>query len=172
MYHKWQSYYVWFLRNEAWRTEIFVILYHYLPFYPRNNPTNQNFKKMKKPPGDIILHKCTENRDHMLYCSWDTMRDGCNSYFLFWAIFCPFTLLTTQKIKISKKWKQHLEISSFYTCVPKIMITWYMLPEILCATDGWTDGHTDGRKKWHIEVGAPPKKINLPTNLKKNLINI
>ena len=27
-------------------------------------------KKMKKMPGDIILlHKCTKNRDDMLYCS-------------------------------------------------------------------------------------------------------
>ena len=23
------------------------------------------------------------------------------------------------------------------------------------------DGRTDGRKKWHIEVGAPPKKISV-----------
>ena len=25
-------------------------------------------------------------------------------------------------------------------------------------TDGQTDGWTDGQKKWHIEVGVPPKK--------------
>ena len=30
----------------------------------------QNFEKMKKTSGDIIiLHKCTKNHDHMLYCS-------------------------------------------------------------------------------------------------------
>ena len=34
----------------------------------------------------------------------------------FWAMFCPFNLLTTRKIKILKKWKWCLEISSFYTC--------------------------------------------------------
>ena len=29
-------------------------------------------KKMKKRPRDtIILHKCTKNCDHRLYCSWD-----------------------------------------------------------------------------------------------------
>ena len=43
----------------------------------------------------------------------------------FLAIFCPFTLLTTQKIKILKKWKEHLEMSSSYTCVPKITIMMY-----------------------------------------------
>ena len=69
---------------------------------PPKNPKNQNFEKMKKMPGDIIiLHKCTKNHDHMLQCSWDMACDRCN-YFPFWAIFCPFTI---QKIKISKKWK-------------------------------------------------------------------
>ena len=68
--HKLQSYDVWFLRYEAQQTELFVILGHFLPFYPTNNPKNQNFEKMKKIPGDIIiLHKCTKNHDHMLYWS-------------------------------------------------------------------------------------------------------
>ena len=43
--------------------------------------------------------------------------DGQN-FLWFWAIFCPFTPLTTQKIKILKKWKNCLEILSFYTWVP------------------------------------------------------
>ena len=30
-------------------------------------------------------------------------RDGCNCYFSFWAIFCPFTSLTAQNIKMKKK---------------------------------------------------------------------
>ena len=29
--------------------------------------------------------------DHMLYCSWDMMRNRCNCYFSLWAIFCHFT---------------------------------------------------------------------------------
>ena len=37
---------------------------------PPKNLKNENFKKMKKAPGDaIILHKCTKNYDHMQYCS-------------------------------------------------------------------------------------------------------
>ena len=51
------------------------------------------------------------------------MRDRCNGYFSFWAIFCPFAPFTAQKIKIKKKNdKKQLDISSYYTCVPKIMI--------------------------------------------------
>ena len=71
-------------------------------FTALNNPKNQNFEKMKKIWGDIfILHKCIKNHDHML--SWDMVHDRCNCYFSFWTIFCPCTLLTTQKFKILKK---------------------------------------------------------------------
>ena len=32
---------------------------------------------MKKMPGDIIiLHMCTKNLDHMIYGSWDMVRNG------------------------------------------------------------------------------------------------
>ena len=47
VYHKWQSYDVWFLRYWAWWTEFFVILDHFLPFSSANNPKNQNFEKWK-----------------------------------------------------------------------------------------------------------------------------
>ena len=98
--HKWQSYDVWFLRYRAWRTELFVILEHFLHFYPTKSPKNQNFEKLLKKPGDIIiLHKDAKNHDHMPHCSWDMMHDKCD-YFLFWAIFCRFTPLMTPKIKI------------------------------------------------------------------------
>ena len=60
VYHKWQSYYVWFLRSEAQQTEFLVILRHFLQCYPTKKPKNQNFVKMKKTPGDItILHMRT-----------------------------------------------------------------------------------------------------------------
>ena len=71
-----------------------IIFCHFGPFfalYPTNNPKNQDVEKMKKTRGDIILHNCTKNHDHMLYCSWDMARNGCNLYISFWAIFYPFT---------------------------------------------------------------------------------
>ena len=40
VYYKWQSYDVWFLRYRARQTGFFVILDHFLPFYPPNNPKN------------------------------------------------------------------------------------------------------------------------------------
>ena len=42
----------------------------FCPFYPPKNLENQNFEKMKNTPEDnIILHKYTQNHDHILHCS-------------------------------------------------------------------------------------------------------
>ena len=60
------------------RQNFSVLLGHLLPFYPTNNPKNQNFEKMKK---------------------------------------------------------KTLEVSSCYTCEPKIMIIFYTFPEIWSMTD-------------------------------------
>ena len=72
--------------------------------------------------------------------------DGCNCYFSFWVIFCPFTPPPpphprplsinpkNENFKKMKKGKKHLEIS-FYTSVPKIMIICCTVPEIWCVTD-------------------------------------
>ena len=66
-----KSYDVQFLRYRVRKAKKFVILGHFLPFYPPNNQENQNKKKMKK-----------------------------------------------------KNEKSICEMSSFYTCVPKITIIW------------------------------------------------
>ena len=118
---------------------------------------------MKKTPCDvIILHKCTKNHDHMLYCSLDILRDKCNCYFSFWAIFSLFTPLTAQKLKNLKQMKKSLEISSFYICVPIIMIRWCTVPEIWCATDGQADRQNDGKSD--IQRLVPHLKIQLTKN--------
>ena len=72
------------------RQNYFVILGKFLSFYSPPPPppppplTTQKMKisKIKKNPGDIIiLHMCTKNHDHPLYCSRDVVRDEFNSYF-------------------------------------------------------------------------------------------
>ena len=68
----------------------------------------------------------TINQDHDV---WFLRYKVQRTVFLsFWAIFCPLTLLTTQKIKI------YMEISSFYTCVPKTTTLWGAVPEIRSET--------------------------------------
>ena len=56
----------------------FVILGNFLLFYLANTLKNE-----KNPRDIIILHKCTKNHDHLLYCSRDIAHDGCNCYFHF-----------------------------------------------------------------------------------------
>ena len=75
------------------RQNVFVIMGNFFPFYhPPPHPTT--------PPQTARKIKITKNHDHMLYCSWDMVRDGSNCYFLFWAILFPFASLTAPK-----KWK-------------------------------------------------------------------
>ena len=54
-------------------------------------------KNKKKTRRDIILLKCAKNHDHMLYFSWDMVRDGCNFYFHFVLFSCRFTAWKNKK---------------------------------------------------------------------------
>ena len=128
---------IWCMVPEIWSTTGKLFHHFRLLFalLPPNNPKNQNFEKMKKTTGDIIiLHRCAINDNHTMYGSWDMEHEGQN-FLSFWTSLCPFTPLKTRRIKIFKKWKTHLKIPSFYTNVPKIMIICYTAPEIHYMTD-------------------------------------
>ena len=133
---------IWSTVPEMWRTtdRTFVILDHFLPFYPPppfNNPKKWKFWKSEKNPGDaIILHKCIKNHDHMIHCSWNTTHDRCNFYFSFSAIFCPFDFFF-----LMKKRKKRLEILSFYTCVPQKL--WLHNVQFLRYSAWWMDWQTE-----------------------------
>ena len=78
-----------FLRYRMTWTEM-VILSHFSLFYSTNNPKNQNFEKIKKIAGDIIiLLMCTKNLNHDVWF----LRYGVRrtEFFVIWGIFCPFT---------------------------------------------------------------------------------
>ena len=133
---------------------------YFLSFYPPISPKNENFKKMKKPLEISSFYTSVPKIMIICYAVPEIWHVTHVIFIFHFRLF--FVLLqggksplTAQKIKTSKKWKKHLEISSFYTCVPKIMIRWCMVPEIWCATNE----QTDGWKKWHKEIGAPPKNV-------------
>ena len=107
---------------------------NFCPFSPPLTPKIKICKKCTKSLEILSFHTCTINQNHMMSGSWDA-RCNRQSFSLFWVIFCPFTPLTIQKIKILKKWKKLLEISWFYTSVSKIMIISYTIPEIWRMTD-------------------------------------
>ena len=123
VYRKWQSYDIWFLRYQLQQTDFFCHLWPFFSFYAPNSPKDENIKKLKNTPGDIIIsHKCTKNHDHMLYCPWDMAHDAYNCCFSFWAIFSPFTPLplplTAQKTKFQKNEIMHIStyIIMLYMC--------------------------------------------------------
>ena len=104
---------IWCMVHEIWSTtdRTFCHFRPFLHFYHPNNPKKQNFEKMKKQPGDIItFHMCNINGKHIMYRSWYIKSDGQN-FLSFWTIFCPFTHLTTWKIKIwkteDKSWRYY-----------------------------------------------------------------
>ena len=91
VYHKWQSFEVWFLKYKVQQTEFFVILDHFLPFHSHNNPKSQNFEKIKKPPGDIItLHRSTINDNHMMGCMVPEIMNTTDRIFVILDHFLPF----------------------------------------------------------------------------------
>ena len=58
------------MKYKVQQTEFFAILGNFFAFHTPDNPENQNFEKLKKTPGDIIiLHVCTINDNHMMYGS-------------------------------------------------------------------------------------------------------
>ena len=117
-----------------------VILGHFLPFYPLKTP---KIKILKNEKICWRYHHFTHvYQKSQSYDVW-FLRYGVQQteFFVILDCFLPFYPLTTQKIKILKKWKKHLEISSFYICVPKIMIRWCTVPEIWCVTDVIVTSH-------------------------------
>ena len=84
---------------------------------------------------------CTKN--HVMYGSWDTEWDRHN-ILSFWAIFCSFNSPKNQNFKKIYK-KKPGDIINLHMCTKNDQFLRYAV--------WWTDG----RKKWHIEVGAQPK---------------
>ena len=94
-----------------------------MPLFPPlpNNPENQNFEKMKKASGDvIILNLCNKKHDQMMYAYSDM---ECSHRYDFRPFFAVLLHYWSWKLKFGKNIKKHLEILSFYACVPLIKIT-------------------------------------------------
>ena len=75
------------------------------------------------------------------------------------GLFFAFTPLTAQNIKILKKMKKPPGVIIWHTCTKNynqmMYGSWNMVRNR--RTDRQTDRWTDRQKKWHVEVGAPPK---------------
>ena len=89
----------------SWDMECNRIFCHFGLFFPLllHNPENQNFEKLKKMPGDIILHRCTINDNHMTRSmSRNWIQHLCNCYIS--TYFSKYSFKQTNKKKCWKKW--------------------------------------------------------------------
>ena len=87
------------------------IFCHFRPFFsPFTKLLTLKIKIWKKRRAFILLHMCTIYENHKMHGSWDKRQDGRDH-------LLPFDP-NKPKNQNLKKWKKHLEIISFYTCVP------------------------------------------------------
>ena len=119
----------------VWRTEIgnygsFSSLLPSPPPSKKKKSTKSEFQKNKKILLEISSFYTCVPKTTIIWGTVPEIQIETGNFLSFSIIFCPFTLLTAQKIKILKKWKKNLEMLPFYTHVPQITIIWCMLPEI------------------------------------------
>ena len=129
---------------EIWHIKDVIVIFHFVPFFallPRLQPKKSKFWNNKKNAWRyhhltyVYQKSWSDDVQFLRYGVWQMQLFFILSYFL------PFHPLTAQVIKISKKWKKHLDISSFYAYVPKIMIRWCTVLKIWCTTDRPTVPH-------------------------------
>ena len=92
-----------FLRYGVQQTEMFVILGHFSPFYPTNNPKNENFEKMEKNTRrshhfTLVYHKW---HPHDVWLQWYGAQKIL--FVIFDFFFYSLTSPTTCNYKIKKK---------------------------------------------------------------------
>ena len=125
---------------------------------PPQQPENENLKTMKKKIPEISS----------FYTSAPKIMTICYTFPEIWHVtyavitfhFGLFLYFYPPNSTISKKWKNTRSYHHFTHVYPKFWLDDVQF--LRCVADGRTDRRTDGqtdrRKKWHIEVGAPPKK--------------
>ena len=139
------------MRYSYWDTKWDKKFCHFGPFFAfltplsPNNPQNQNFKKLEKTSGKVIIlnlyNKKTRSYDSCLLtlltlltlCLYNACTDIMFCHFRPYFAFLPH--YWPQKLKFGKNLKKHLDIWSFYTCVPLIKIIWCMFTEIWSSID-------------------------------------
>ena len=96
----------------------------------------ENKKKKQQKLGDIISPKCTKYHDHICYTVPEIWYVIVVIIIFHFGLFFPLLPhWQPEKSKWKKKEKKHLEISSFYTSIPKIIIICYTVSEIRCVVD-------------------------------------
>ena len=149
---------------------------HFLRFYRLNDPENKNLEKMKKIPGDIttlytffwiifsLFTTLTTWKIIMMIKCYTVPEIWCVTHVVFIFHFSFFALLlppplsnlkSQNKIKKHEKKKTPGDIIILHMCTKNYNDVIYCSPDMV--RDRRIDRQKDRQKKWHIEVGAPPK---------------
>ena len=88
---------------------VFVMLGHFLPFYPTNNPKNQNSEKwnLKKAWRYYHFAQVYHNGNHMIYDSWD-MKSSRWDFFVILGHFLLYNPSNNAKNQYLLTWKNAL----------------------------------------------------------------
>ena len=99
-------------------------------------------------------------------CQMNTLKSAKGIVFCRFGSFLPFDPSNNPENKNFKKnKKKHLEILSFYTCVPQMMIIWCMVPEISSTTDNFLSF----RASFALLPPLQPRKSKFLKKMKKLL---
>ena len=128
---------------------------HFLPFYHRNSPKNQNLKKWKKHLKILSFYNSIPKIMIICYTVAEIWQVTDVIVIFHFGLFLPFYPPNSTKNQNLKKWKKPLGILSFYICVPKIMIRWCTVPEIWYVTNRWMDGKSDIQRRWVPHLKRP-----------------
>ena len=117
---------IWLIVTKKWCAHQYTLFRPLFTLSTLFGLKNQNFWKIKELTGDInILHQCTKNHNHMIFNSQNMMWIALQ---VILGHLCLLPNFWPKKSKFLKKRKKHLDISSFYTCIPKITIIWCIVP--------------------------------------------
>ena len=86
--------------------EFFVSLDYFLPFDPPNNPKNKNFEKNKKNLWTYYHFALVQHKWQSFNVWFVRYQVQLTEIFVILGYFLHFTVLTAQKIKISRKYHQ------------------------------------------------------------------
>ena len=89
VYQKWQSYDVWFLRYKAQRTEFFVMLDCFLPFYPLTTRKIKILKNWKKCLEILSFYTCVPQMT-IIWCMVPEILSATDRFFCRFGPFFAF----------------------------------------------------------------------------------
>ena len=126
---------------------------HFLTFYHRNSPKNQNLKKWKKHLEILSFYNSIPKIMIICYTVAEIWRVTDVIVIFHFGLFLPFYPQQHKKSKWKKMKKTPRDIIILHMCT-KIMIRWCTVPEIWCVTNRWMDGKSD-IQRWVPHLKRP-----------------